>query len=74
MSRQTVVNMVLNAYMLDDCLSAEEALTQWLTAHPQDIGLHELAGQVGIVKAAAMERAATSTKTNTRPTLTASGR
>ncbi len=54
MGRKTVVNMVLNAYTLDDCLSAEEALTRWLTAHPQDIGLHEIAGQLGIVKVAAI--------------------
>ncbi len=74
MSRQTVVSMVLNAYTLNECLLAEEALTQWLTAHPQDLGLHELAGQVGIVKAAAMERAATSAETNTWPALAASGR
>lgn len=58
MSRQTIVDMVLNAYSLDECLLAEEALTRWLTAHPQDLGLHELAGQLGIVKAAALERQA----------------
>ena len=74
MDRQMVVDMVLNAYTLDDCLSAEEALTRWLTAHPQDIGLHEIAGQLGIVKVAAMQRAATGARTITRPALAATGR
>jgi len=55
MDRRTVVNMVLNAYTLDECLLAEKALTHWLALHPQDLGLHELAGQLGIIKSAALQ-------------------
>jgi len=74
MSRQTVVDIFLNASTLGGCLSADEALPRWFAAHPQDIRLHELAGQVGIVKAAAMERAATGAKMATLPALAAMGR
>lgn len=66
---QTIVDMILNAYTLDECPSAEEALTRWLTAHPQDLGLHELAGQIGIVKAAALERKASGTSQTMVPPL-----
>ncbi len=65
--RQTVVDMALNAYTLDECLLAEEALTRWLTAHPQDLGLHELAGQIGNIRSAALERKADSVKKITLP-------
>ncbi len=74
MNRRTVVDMVMNAYTLDDCLLAEETLIRWLTAHPQDLGLHELAGQLGIVKSAALERQADSMKTMTLPSLAPTGR
>ncbi len=69
MIRQTIVDMALNAYTLDECLSAEEALTRWLTSHPQDLGLHELAGQLGIVKAAALERQANGMSKTMTPSL-----
>ncbi len=74
MNRQTVVDMVLNAYTLAECLLAEEALTHWLRMHPQDLGLHELAGQVGIVKSAALERKSDGTKTIVQPSLVSVGR
>ena len=74
MNRQTVVDMVLNAYTLDQCLSAEQALTRWLTSNPQDLGLHELAGQIGIVKAAALEREADGMKKIAPPSLVPMGR
>lgn len=66
---QTIVDMILNAYTLDECPSAEEALTRWLTTHPQDLGLHELAGQIGIVKAAALERQADAMNQTMTPSL-----
>ena len=69
MIRQAIVDMTLNAYTLDECLSAEEALTRWLMAHPQDLGLHELAGQLGIVKAAALERKANGMSKTMTPSL-----
>jgi hypothetical protein len=69
MIRQTIVDMVLNAYTLDECLLAEEALIRWLTAYPQDLGLHELAGQIGIVKSAALERQANGTSQTMAPPL-----
>lgn len=69
MIRQTIVDMVLNAYTLDECLLAEEALIRWLTANPQDLGLHELAGQLGIVKAAALERQADGMNQTMTPSL-----
>lgn len=59
MDYQTVVDMALNAYSLKECLAAEAAITRWLFLHPEDLGLHEIAGQLGIVKAAAMECEAT---------------
>ena len=75
MNRQTVVHLILNAYTLDECSSAEEALTRWLTAHPEDLGLHELAGQLGVVKAAALERKAESAmKAAHLPALVPAGR
>ena len=58
MKRSTIVAKALNAYTLEDCIAAEEALARWLNAHPDDLGLHEVAGQLGIVKAAAREREA----------------
>ena len=56
MKRQYLVDMVLNAYTLQECLLAERVLIRWLSHHPEDLGLHELAGQLGIVQAAAQER------------------
>ena len=56
MKRQYLVDMVLNAYTLQECLLAERVLIRWLSRHPEDLGLHELAGQLGIVHAAAQER------------------
>ena len=56
MKYQTVFNMALAAYTLDECVAAEAAISEWLAAHPDDLGLHEIAGQLGIVKSAAIER------------------
>ena len=73
MERSTLVKKALNAYTLEDCISAEEALLRWLNAHPDDLGLHEIAGQLGIVKAAALEREAerSSVEANQHPSPTA---
>ena len=66
MSRQVVVDMVLGAYSLEKCRLAEEALMTWMTAHPNDFGLYEIAGQLGIVKEAAVEREAKAQPESTR--------
>lgn len=58
MERQTIVDMALNAYSLEECFFAEDALTRWLSSHPGDLGLHEIAGQLGIMRGAALEREA----------------
>ena len=56
MNRQIVVEKALNAYTLSECCAAEEVLSDWMEAHPDDIGLHEIAGMLGIAKSAAQEQ------------------
>ena len=56
MERESIVDSALNAYTLAECKAAEKQLREWLQAHPQDLGLHEIAGSLGIAKMAAIER------------------
>ena len=56
MTRQEIVESVLNAYTLPECEVAEKELKAWLNAPPDDIGLYEIAGMLGIVKSAAQKR------------------
>lgn len=75
MNYQSVVDMALSAYTLNECRAAEQAITHWLAAHPEDLGLHEIAGSLGIVKEAALEReAAERVLTAASPPLTTAAR
>jgi hypothetical protein len=58
MDRRAILDLALSAYTLDECLAAERALAGWLAAHPDDLGLHEVAGSLGLAKAAAQGRQA----------------